>query len=66
MKMVSRGPAIEGDGLQAVHNCFEMTAALAAEGIAFPSKRHFSASLRGRALYRDTQHLGELGSFGEI
>jgi hypothetical protein len=34
--------SVEGDGLEAVHNCFEMNSALAAEGIPSPQKLGFS------------------------
>jgi hypothetical protein len=36
--------SIEGDGLQAVHNCFEMNSALAAEGSPSPQNQTFPAA----------------------
>jgi hypothetical protein len=41
---------LEGDGLQAVHNCFVVNAALAAEGAAFAPYSTFFRSLFSRAV----------------
>ena len=49
MEMKGTHQPFEGDGLQAVHNCFEMNSALAAEGLPFRSNRQFFRSPFSRA-----------------